>query len=75
METILDYNPTDKELKRFGGRKAVELAIDKGLYEIADNRLYDLGLLFAGRGNKKKADEYFSQIEYKEMLATLVEDF
>ena len=75
METILDYNPTDKELKRFGGRKTVELTIDKGLYEIADNRLYDLGLLFAGRGNKKKADEYFSQIEHKEMLATLVEDF
>lgn len=79
METVFDHNPTDAEYNRlapFGGKKALEWAIRNGLYEHDDNRLYHLGLLFAGRGNKEKANEYFSQIDKdSDILSTLMQDF
>ncbi|MBQ7279956.1 MAG: hypothetical protein IJR13_04430 [Bacteroidales bacterium] len=75
FETIFDHNVTDYELLRFGGRETLEWAIENGIYENADNRLYHLGILFSGRGDKKKAEEYFSQIESESMLSTLVMDF
>ena len=75
METIFDHNVTDNELKRFGGRETLIKFIERGLYEIDDNRLYHLGLLFAGRGDYEKAKCYFNKIEHKEMLSSLVQDF
>lgn len=41
----------------------------------ADNNYYSRGLLFAMRGEKEKANEYFDKIKNKKMLSTLVEDF
>ena len=79
METVFDHNPTDVEYKRlapFGGKKALEWAVSKGLYKHDSNRLYHLGLLFAGRGEKEKANEYFSQIDKgSDILSTLMHDF
>ena len=77
METIFDHNPTDKELKRFGGRESFEFFKSHGIDEFscADNNWYMIGLLYAGRGNYNKANEYFSKIENKELLSTLMQDF
>jgi hypothetical protein len=81
METIFDYNPTDVELKRAGMIREdsdfdfwVEFN-KQNFAESNDDRLYCLGMLFAGRGDMKKANAYWSQIEYKRMLDTLIEDF
>lgn len=77
METIFDYNPTDEELKRFGGREQFEwyrkLRFDP--FSNEDNANYALGLLFSMRGNKKRANEYWAKINDKTILSTLVEDF
>ena len=76
METIFDHNPTEMELQRFGGRKSIEWGIARGMYECESNRLYHLGLLFAGRGDEKKANEYFNKIDKNSnILSTLMEDF
>ena len=79
METVFDYNPTEAEFNRlapFGGKKALELAVSKGLYKHEPNRLYHLGLLFAGRGDKEKANEYFNMIKKESnILSTLMQDF
>ena len=75
METIFDHNPTDKELMRFGGRENLLKFTEKGLYEIEDNRLYHLGLLFSGRKDYEKANSYFDKIEDRSLLKTLVQDF
>lgn len=76
-ETIFSYNPTGDELKRFGGLDQFVWADKVGLdiYLSNDNRLYHLGLLFSMRKNDKKANEYWSKIENKMMLSTLVQDF
>lgn len=77
-ETIFDYNPTDAELGRWGGRGSFDFSIEHRVYVIfteRDNRLYMLGLLFSMRGDYEKGNEYFSQIEDRDMLHTLVEDF
>ena len=74
-ESIFDYNPTEEEMKRFGGLDCLLWAIGKGAYKIADNRNYHLGLLFSMRGDKEKAISYFNQIEHKEMLKALMQDF
>jgi hypothetical protein len=81
METIFDYNPTDTELKRAGlDRKSPNFdfwveRIKQLFAESNDDRLYRLGMLFAGRGDMEKANAYWSQIEHKRMLDTLIEDF
>ena len=75
MKTIFDYNPTEEELKRFGGIDSLQWAIERGLYENEDNINYHLGLLFAGRGDKVKANAYFSKVKNKDMLRTLMQDF
>ena len=75
IETILDYNPTEQEWKRFGGRDFIMKYLDIYLQSHSDNHNYHLGLLFSMRGNKAKANAYFSKIEDSEMLQTLVEDF
>jgi len=77
METIFDYNPTDTELQRFGGRDAIQHLKSCGIdiTESHDDRLYQLGLLFLMRGHKKRADQYFSQIQDRNKLNLLFEDF
>ena len=74
METIFDHNPTDEELKRFGGKEVVEDLIAKGYYT-EDDANYQLGILFSMRKDLKKAEEYFSKIENKSMLDLLIQDF
>ena len=77
-ETIFDYNPTDAELGRWGGRITFDKCFEYKIYVTftsRDNRLYMLGLLFSMRGDYEKGNEYFSQIEDRDMLHTLVEDF
>ena len=77
METIFDHNVTDDELERFGGREAFEKAKRYGvdLLSDMDTNFYQIGILYAGRGDKKKANEYWSKIKDKKLLSTLVQDF
>ncbi len=76
-ETIFDHNPTDLELTRFGGRKAFDFLKERGvdLFNCQDTNYYQIGLLYSMRGDDTKANEYWSQIEHKEMLMTLWQDF
>lgn len=77
-ETIFTHNPTEIELKRFGGLKQFIWADKENIdiYSFSDDsRLYHLGLLFAMRNNYDKANEYWNKIEHKEMLTVLVQDF
>lgn len=77
METIFDHNPTDEELKRFGGKESFEWLDKKGLpyFTCEDDANYHLGILFSMRKDFKKAEEYFSKIENKRMLDLLIQDF
>jgi len=79
MEAVFDYNPTEAEFNRlapFGGKEALELAVSRGLYDHDSNRLYHLGLLFAGRGDNEKAKKYFNMINKESnILSTLMQDF
>jgi hypothetical protein len=83
IETIFDYNPTPAELKRFGiyefeGSDSLHEQIERAkklLPDYPDTAYYQLGILFASRGYRKKADEYYSKLKDKKWLATLVEDF
>jgi hypothetical protein len=67
METIFDYNPTDTELKRWVNAKdpaerEKQRQFLKEILESADAPdYYYLGLLFASRGDKKRANEYFAK--------------
>ena len=77
METIFDHNVTEDELRRFGGREAFEKAKRYGvdLLSDRDTNFYQIGILYAGRGDEKKANEYWSKIKDKKLLSTLVQDF
>ena len=77
METIFDHNVTEEELKRFGGREAYDYFASKGidLFSDSDTNYYQIGILYASRGNMKKASEYWSKIEDERILTTLVQDF
>ena len=75
IETILDYNPTEEEWKRFGGKEFIMKYREIYLQSHSDNHNYHLGLLFSMRDDKYKANTYFNKIEDKGMLQTLVEDF
>ncbi len=59
IETILDYNPTDEEWKRFRGEshfmKYYHIYIKSN-----DNINYQLGLLFSMRGDTSKAQSYWA---------------
>lgn len=72
METIFDHNPTKEELKRF------PWASDKIVAEMVlsnqDNNYFTLGLLFAMRNKKDKANGYYSKIVDKSILSTLMQD-
>lgn len=72
METIFDYNPTQKELEEIG-INYIGLAIRHGV-DIADpvtpesykkvsqdDAYFDLGLLFECRNENRKSKEYFSK--------------
>ncbi len=77
METIFDHNVTEEELKRFGGRDAYDFFASKGIDLCADSdtNFYQIGILYANRGDMKKANEYLSKIQDKRILSTLVQDF
>ena len=74
IETILDYNPTDEEWKRFGG-KDLFLKRQSWFNKYPDDAKWQLGLLFSMRGNNKKANEYWSQMTDKSRLQLLWQDF
>ena len=60
METIFDYNPTEKELINIYGR-----AITLDYYVKHRDRISayrDLGLLFIIRNDRKKAEEYAEKL-------------
>ena len=46
IETILDYNPTDEEWKRFGGKESFIRWFDICIKSSPDNFNYHLGLFF-----------------------------
>lgn len=76
-ETIFDHNPTERELKRWGGREAFEYFESHGIdpHSDQDTNLYRIGMLYAGRGDYEKANEYWAKMEDKSLLCTLVQDF
>ena len=77
-ETIFSHNPTESELKRFGGLKQFiwEDKENIDIYSFSDDsRLFHLGQLFAMRNNYDKANEYWNKIKDKVVLSTLVQDF
>ena len=74
METIFDYNPTERELKRFNFTNPEIIKFAKES-KCSDSHLYQLGMLFSMRGDSKRADEYWSKIEDHRLLSTLIEDF
>ena len=75
METIFDYNPTIAELGRFNVNRRTIKMFKTSIIKCNDDRLYTLGLLFSMRGDNKKANEYWNQIEEKSILRTLIQDF
>ncbi|MGP1476755.1 MAG: hypothetical protein ACTTJK_04750 [Phocaeicola sp.] len=77
METIFDHNVTDEELTRFGGRESFEWCKEHNidLFENPDDANYAIGLLYSGRGDKEKANYYWSKIKDKDVLGALVQDF
>ena len=76
IETILDYNPTEQEWKRFGFKgESHFMKYYHDYIKSNDNINYQLGLLFAMRGEKDKANKYWQKVENDEMLKTLWEDF
>ena len=75
MESIFDYELTQGELNRFNLRTPEDIELTKEFEkEYPDDRYYRLGLLFSMRGDKKKANEYWSKVTDKGMLSTLIED-
>ena len=78
METIFDHNPTQQELNRFGLRKPDDINDIKDWYKNdphPDTINYQLGMLFAMRGDRNKADQYYCKVCNKNMLSTLIQDF
>ena len=76
METIFDYNPTERELNRFNLLNAPpEMLKYAKESKCVDDHLYKLGMLFSMRGDSKRANEYWSKIEDHRLLSTLIEDF
>ncbi|MBR4266053.1 MAG: hypothetical protein IKQ46_08380 [Bacteroidales bacterium] len=78
MKTIFDFNPTDEELARFGGRKTYEEGKKNGLDITnpiwSDANYYQIGVLLSMRGDKAMADMYFSKIKDKRILRSLWQD-
>lgn len=76
-ETIFDYNPTDAELKRFGGRERFAWLMEQNinLFEHDDDRYYCLALLFGGRKDKSRFLHYCSLIKNKSRLGVFMQDF
>jgi hypothetical protein len=81
VENIFDYNPTERELRRFGvkveyGHYEEQLAIFKGAYINAKKPdYYLLGILFSMRGEKDRANEYFAKAYPDSRLQLLINDF
>ncbi|MDR1593292.1 MAG: hypothetical protein LBS43_02250 [Prevotellaceae bacterium] len=69
VETIFDYNPTERELRRWGvdkndgyGHYEERFALFKKIVTTSkETDYYMLGLLFSMRGDRKRAAEYFAK--------------
>lgn len=77
METIFNHNPTDEELRRFGGRDCLEWikSLQGDYYLNPDDANYHLGLLFSMRGDKLKANQYWKRMEDKSRLQFFGNDY
>lgn len=76
IETILDYNPSEQEWKRFGFKgESHFMKYYQGYIKSNDNINYQLGLLFAMRGEDAKAKIYWSKMEQQDFLKILWQDF
>ena len=76
IETILDYNPTEQEWKRFGFKgESHFMKYYQGYIKSNDNINYQLGLLFAMSGDDAKAKIYWSKMEQQDFLKILWQDF
>lgn len=76
-ETIFDYNSTDEELGRFGGRDCLEWikSLQGDYYIDPDDADYHLGLLFSMRGDKNKASQYWKRMKEKSRLQLFWNDY
>lgn len=74
-ESIFDYNPTDRELTRFGGIETAKILKERVNIMPDDDRYYMLALLFSGRGDKERFLHYCNLIQDKNMLYNFMEDF
>lgn len=76
IETILDYNPTAEEWKRFGFRGESDFMEFYHIYiKSNDNINYQLGLLFSMRGDASKAQSYWAKMQEQDFLKILWQDF
>ena len=76
IETILDYNPTDEEWKRFGFRGESHFMKYYHIYiKSNDNINYQLGVLFSMRGDTSKAQSYWAKMQEQDFLKILWQDF
>ena len=80
FDNLFKHDIKQNELGRFGGLDS-NWAIFKATGfapwcnpNSKDNLNYALGLLFAGRGDKEKANEYWKKVKDESMLKTLWSD-
>jgi hypothetical protein len=83
FDNIFKHNITFRESQRFYGGNSIKAAwaVLKSTGRLfwcsetcPDDRYYSLGLLYSGRGNEEKANEYWSKIEEKSRLQILWQD-
>lgn len=77
METIFDHNPTDRELKRWGGRESFEYFEKRGINQFADSDTnnYMIAILYAGRGDYETSKKYKAKIKDPSMVQAFTPDF
>lgn len=83
FDNIFKHDITYRESKRFYGTDSINFAyaVFKKTDElpwctesVPDDRYYALGLLYSGRGDDKKAKEYWSKVESTSKLQLLWQD-
>ncbi len=83
FDNIFKHNITFRESQRFYGGNSIKAAwaelkstgrLGWCSETCPDDRYYSLGLLYSGRGDDIKANEYWSKIEQESMLKTLWQD-
>jgi hypothetical protein len=69
VESIFDYNPTERELRRFGikredGSYEEQIALSKEMISVAEKPdYYCLYILFKSRGDEKRAADHWAKME------------